>query len=83
MPIAVFLLTATFIAPQTIRTNPALMLWMLPLAASIAVIYKATKLRTITPANFIKEAVILFASIVVLVTLIILALYALEWLITE
>jgi hypothetical protein len=83
MPIADFLLTATFTAPQTIRTNPALMLWMLPLAASIAVIYKAMKLRTITPASFIKEAVILFASIVVLVTLIILVLYALAWLITE
>jgi len=35
MPIADFLLTATFTAPQTIWTNPALMLWMLPLAASI------------------------------------------------
>lgn len=83
MPIADFMLIATFTTPQTIQTNPALMLWMLPLAASMAITYKATKLPTITPANFIKEAAILFASIVIIITIIALALYALTWLITE
>ena len=83
MSIADFLVIATFTAPQTIQTNPALMLWMLPLAASMAITYKATKLPTITPANFIKEAAILFASIVIIITIIALALYDLMWLITE
>jgi len=83
LSIADFLVIATFTAPQTIRTNPALMLWMLPLAASMAITYKATKLPTITPANFIKEAAILFASIAIIITIIALALYALTWLITE
>jgi len=83
MPIADFLVIATFTTPQTIQTNPASMLWILPLAASMAITYKATKLPTITPANFIKEAAILFASIVVVITIIALALYALAWLITE
>lgn len=80
MPIADFIVIATFTTPQTIQTNPALMLWMLPLAASMAITYKATKLPTITPANFIKEAAILFASIVIIITIIALALYALTWL---
>jgi len=83
MSIADFLVIATFTAPEPIRTNPILILWLLPLAASMAITYKATKLPTITPANFIKEAVILSASIVVVIIIIALALYALTWLITE
>jgi hypothetical protein len=83
MPIPDFLIIAAFTAPETIRTNPASMLWMLPLTASIAVIYKATKLPKITPANFIKEAATLFGSIVVVIITIALALYALAWLTTE
>jgi hypothetical protein len=59
------------------------MLWLLPLAASIAIAYKATKLPTITAGNFIKEAAILFGSIVVSIIITGLALYALAWLITE
>jgi len=78
-----FLIFATFTAPETIRTNPTAMLWLLPLAASIAITYKATKLPKITPLNFIKEAAILFGSIVVFVIIIIFVLYALARLITE
>jgi len=59
------------------------MLWLLPLAASLAITYKATKLPTITPANFIKETAVLFAVITALIIMIVLALYALAWLITE
>ena len=83
MSIADLAVMAIFLAPEEIGTNPQSMLWLLPLAASMAITYKATKLPTITPANFIKEAVILFASIVVVITIIALALYALTWLITE
>lgn len=80
--IAVFLL-ASFTAVKEVEVNPQSMLWLLPLAAAIAVVYKATKLQTITARNFIKEAAILFGSIVVFIIITALALYTLAWLITE
>lgn len=83
MSIADFLVIATFTTPEVIGTKPALMLWLLPLAASLAITYKATKLPTITLANFIKETAVLFAVITGLIIAIVLALYALAWLITE
>ncbi|MHC4423523.1 MAG: hypothetical protein ACYSWR_02480 [Planctomycetota bacterium] len=83
MSIADFLVIATFTTPELIQTKPALMLWLLPLAASLALTYKATKLPKITPANFIKETAVLFAVIILLIIMIVLALYALAWLITE
>ena len=75
--IADFIL-ATFTAPEYIGTDPKQMLWLLPLSAAIAIAYKATKLRKITALNFIKEAGLLFASIVVfmVVTAIVLLLVA-------
>jgi len=83
MSIADFVVIASFTAPEEIGTNPSSMLWLLPLAASIAITYKATKLPTIKAGNFIKEAAILFGSIVVSIIITALALYALAWLITE
>jgi hypothetical protein len=71
-------LLASFTAPEDIRMNPQSMLWMLPLAAAIAVVYKATKLHAITPRSFIKESCLLFASIVVFVV----AAAAVVWLVT-
>ncbi|GAF74301.1 unnamed protein product, partial [marine sediment metagenome] len=62
--------------------NPQSMLWLLPLAAAIAIIYKATKLPTITAGNFIKEAAILFGSIIVFIIIAALTLHSLAWLIT-
>jgi len=58
------------------------MLWLLPLIAAIAVIYKTTKLQKITPLLFLKESTILFASISVFVVLTALALYTLAWFIS-
>ena len=58
---------ATFTAPEYIGTSPKLILWMFPLAAAIAVIYKVTKLPQIKTINFIKEIFVLFASIVVFI----------------
>jgi len=77
------IIMATFTAPEQIGTNPSSMLWLLPLAASIAVIYKATKLPTITAGSFIKETVVLFGSIVVFMFITALVLYTLAWIITE
>ncbi len=73
---------ATFTAPEQIRANPQSMLWLLPLAAAIAVVYKATKLPTITAGAFLKEAVLLFGSIVAFISITALALYALVWVIS-
>ena len=74
---------ATFTAPERIMANPQSMLWLLPLTAAIVIVYKATKLPTITAGNFIKETAALFGSIVVFIIITALALYALAWLIVE
>jgi hypothetical protein len=78
-----FFAIATFTAPEQIGTNPQSMLWLLPLAAAIAVVYKATKLPTITAGNFIKEALLLLGSIVVFIIITAVALCTLAWLITK
>jgi len=83
MSVEAIFVMATFTAPENIGVNPQSMLWLLPLAAAIAVVYKATKLPTITARNFIKEAAILFGSIIVFIIITALALYTLAWLITE
>jgi hypothetical protein len=74
---------ATFTTPEKIGATPQSMLWLLPLVAAIAIVYKATKLPEIKAANFLKEVVILFGSIVVFMSITALALCALAWLITE
>ena len=78
----VFLL-ATFTAPEQIGTNPTSMLWLLPLTAAIAVVYKATKLPKITAGEFLKEVVVLFGSIVIFIITTALVLFAVAGLITE
>ena len=83
MSVEAIFVMATFIAPEEIGVNPQSMLWLLPLAAAIAVVYKATKLPIITARNFIREAAIAFGTIIVFVIITALALYTLAWLITE
>jgi hypothetical protein len=77
------LVMASFTIPEKISTDPQSMLWLLPLVAAIAVVYKATKLPEIKAANFIKEAVVLFGSIVVFMFVTALILYAIAWLVIE
>jgi hypothetical protein len=74
---------ATFTEPEQFGASPQSMLWLLPLVAAIAVIYKATKVPTIKAGNFIKEVTILFGSIVVFIIVAALTLHVLAWLITE
>ena len=83
MSVEVFSVIATFTAPEEIGTTPQSMLWLLPLAAAIVVVYKATKLPKITAGNFIKETAALFGSVIVFIIITALALYALARLITE
>ncbi len=79
---AIFVI-ATFTAPENFGANPQSMLWLLPLVAAIAIIYKATKLPAIKAANFIKEAAILFGSIIVFIIIAALTLHAFAWLIAR
>jgi hypothetical protein len=74
---------ATFTMPEKITTDPQSMLWLLPLVAAIAIVYKATKLPEIKIANFLKESVVLFGSIVVFMFVTALVLYSIAWLIIE
>lgn len=73
---------ATFTEPEMFGPSPQSMLWLLPLVAAIAIIYKATKLPVIKAGKFIKETAILFGSIVVFIVIAALTLHALAWLIT-
>ena len=73
---------ATFNSPEPIQTNPQSLLLLLPLIAAIAIIYKATKMPTITTSGFLKETVALFGSIVVFVAITALVLYVLAWFIS-
>ncbi|MBN2136296.1 MAG: hypothetical protein JW720_00670 [Sedimentisphaerales bacterium] len=73
---------ANLITPERIGVTGLSMLWLLPLSLSIAVVYKATKVKEIRAVNFIRESVVLFGSIVVFMAVIALALFALAWLVT-
>lgn len=77
------LVMATFTVPEKITTDPQSMLWLLPLVAAIAIVYKATKLPEIKIANFLKESVLLFGSIVIFMFVTALVLYSIAWLIIE
>ena len=83
MTITNALVMATFTVPEKITTDPQSLLWLLPLVAAIAIVYKATKLPEIKIVNFVKESVVLFGSIVVFMFVTALVLYFIAWLITE
>ena len=79
----VFFIIAGFTAPVLLPTNPQSLLWLLPLTASLAVVYKATKLPKITLKNFIREVITLTASIVVFLVITAVVLHIIAWLIIE
>ncbi|MFZ0033536.1 MAG: hypothetical protein WAK60_00930 [Sedimentisphaerales bacterium] len=82
MSVTDILVMATFTAPEQISLNPQAMMWLLPLTAAIAIVYKATKLPTITAGTFLKEVAVLFGSIVGFIIITALVLYALVWVIS-
>lgn len=83
MPMTAAFVLATFTTPENVGVTPQSMLWLLPLVAAISVVYKTTKLPKIRFANFLKESVILFGSIVVFMAITALVLVAFAWLVTE
>jgi hypothetical protein len=78
-----YFIMASLTIPEKIGINPQSLLWLLPLVMAISIIYKATKVPTITAWSFIKEVVILFGSIVVFIVITALVLFTLSWVITE
>ncbi len=74
---------ASFTTPMRIDTDPASMLWLLPLVAAIAIVYKATKVHRVRLRPFVKETAVLFGSILVFIVVAALILYGLTWVVTE
>ena len=77
-----FSIIASFTAPENIGTTPLSLLWMFPLLGSVAIIYKATKMRVIFTARFLREVVVLFVSISVFMVLVAAALHVVVWFLT-
>jgi len=73
----------SFTTPMRIGTDPASMLWLLPLVAAIAIVYKATKVHKVRLQPFAKETAVLFGSIIVFIVVAALILYGLTWIVTE
>ena len=65
MPAAIAQVISSFTVPESIGVNPASMLWLVPLTAAIAVVYKATKVPSIKAGKFARECLVLFGSIMV------------------
>jgi len=74
---------ATFTTPMRIDTTPASVLWLLPLVATISIVYKATKVSRIRLRSFTKETVALFGSIIVFIVVAAVILYGVTWIVTE
>jgi len=82
MFIEVTFFVASLTAPEEIGTTQQSMLWLLPLAAAVAIVYKATRLPEITAGSFLKETVALFGSIILFIAVTALVLHTAAWLIS-
>ncbi len=74
---------ASFTTPMRIDTDPSSMLWLIPLVASIAIVYKATKVHRIKPVPFLRESAVLFGSIMVFIIVAAAILWGIAWFVTE
>lgn len=74
---------ASFTVPMKIGTDPASMLWLLPLVVAIAVVYKATKVDKIKALAFTRETALLIGSILVFIAAAALILHGVAWFVTE
>ena len=77
------MILGSFTTPMRIGTDPASMLWLLPLVAAIAIVYKATKVHRVRLRPFVKETAVLFGSILVFIVVAALVLYGVTWIVTE
>ena len=74
---------AAFTAPFEIGTTPSSMLWMFPLLAAIALVYKATKMRVLFTKKYLQQSLLLFLSVSGFMVMAIAVLNLLSWLITS
>lgn len=74
-----WVLLASFATPIQIDTNAASMLWLLPLVASISIVYKATKVHSVRWKSFLKESSVLFGSIIVFIVAATLVIWIVAW----
>lgn len=72
----------SFTTPMRIGTDPASMLWLIPLVATISIVYKATKVHRIRPWPFTRETAGLFGSIIVFIVVAAAILYGIAWVVT-
>ncbi|OQY07248.1 MAG: hypothetical protein B6I25_02255 [Planctomycetales bacterium 4572_13] len=77
------LVLAAFTAPIEIGTTPSSMLWMFPLLAAIALVYKATKMRVLFTKKYLLESLLLFLSVSGFLIMAIIVLNLLSWLVTS
>lgn len=83
MTASIWMLLAGFTTPIRIDTTAASMLWLLPLVATLAIVYKATKVHTIRWKSFLRETAVLFGSIIVFIIIAALVIQTVAWLATE
>lgn len=77
------LVLAAFNAPIEIGTTPTSMLWMFPLIAAIALVYKATKMRVLFVKKYLLQSLLLFLTISGFMIMAIIVLNLLSWLLTS
>jgi hypothetical protein len=82
MTILAISLLGSFTTPMRIGTDPASMLWLVPLVVTISIVYKATKVGHVRPWPFTKETAALFGSIIVFIVVAAAILYGLAWVVT-
>ncbi|MBP7050352.1 MAG: hypothetical protein KBE65_04995 [Phycisphaerae bacterium] len=82
MTVFAIALLASFTTPMRIGTTPASVLWLLPLVATISIVYKATKVGSIRLRPFAKETAGLFGSILVFILVAAVILYGVAWIVT-
>ncbi len=75
-------LLGSFTTPMRISTDPASILWLLPLVATIAIVYKTTKVGSMRLWSFTRETAALFGSILVFIVAAALILYGVAWIVT-
>ena len=70
------ILAQLFVQPLQVPTEAQSLLWAGPLCLSIALVYKALKIENFTPALYVREVALLFATIIgflIVVALVLLA----------
>lgn len=76
-------LLASFTQPVHIGTTPGSLLWLMPLTASIAIVYKATKVKHIDGKQFPREVLALFGSILAFILIAAMVLVTVWWVIND